>query len=231
MVQVSDLIRVRDLHKIYRLGDIEVPALQGINLDIERGEFVAVTGPSGSGKSTFMNILGCLDRPTKGSYFLEGQEVGSLSADAKAYVRNRKIGFVFQTFNLLPRTSALENVELPLMYNGLPSRERRRRALEALALVGLEGRADHAPNQLSGGEQQRVAIGRALVNRPSLILADEPTGNLDSSTSAEIMELLRRLNEREGITVVVVTHDRDVAAYARRQIQFRDGRVVSDEKR
>ena len=228
MVQVSDLIRVRDLRKIYQMGDIEVPALQGIDLDIEQGEFVAVMGPSGSGKSTFMNILGCLDRPTRGSYFLEGQEVGSLPADARARIRNRKIGFVFQTFNLLPRTSALENVELPLMYNGSPGRERRRRALEMLALVGLEDRVHHTVTQLSGGQQQRVAIGRALVNRPSLILADEPTGNLDSGTSAEIMELFRRLNEREGITLVVVTHERDIAAYAKRQFQFRDGRVVSD---
>jgi len=228
---VSDLIRVHDLYKVYQMGDVEVPALRGISLDIDRGGFVAVMGPSGSGKSTLMNILGCLDRPTRGTYFLEGQEVGSLSADEWAEIRNRKIGFVFQGFNLLPRTSALENVELPMMYNGLHGRKRRARAREVLSLVGLDGRLDHAPSQLSGGQQQRVAIARALVNSPSLILSDEPTGNLDSQTSAEIMELFQKLNESEGITILLVTHERDIAGYANRQIHFRDGLIVSDEKK
>ncbi len=225
------LIRVRDLHKVYKMGDVEVPALRGVDLDISAGEFVAVMGASGSGKSTFMNILGCLDRPTRGSYFLDGQEVGSLSTDEWATIRNRKIGFVFQGFNLLARTSALENVELPMMYNGLHGGERRQRALQALSLVGLEQRLDHTSNQLSGGQQQRVAIARALVNRPSLILADEPTGNLDTSTSAEIMKLFQNLNSREKITIVLVTHEADIAAYAMRQIHFRDGLVVSDERK
>jgi len=225
---VSELIRVRGLHKIYRIGDIEVLALRGIDLEISRGEFVAVMGPSGSGKSTFMNILGCLDRPTRGDYFLEGQEVGSLSPEAWAHIRNRKMGFVFQGFNLLPRTSALENVELPLMYSGTPGKERRQRAVEVLSLVGLGERTHHTPNQLSGGQQQRVAVARALVNRPSLILADEPTGNLDSKTSAEIMDLLSHLNQEEGITVVLVTHEPDIAGYAGRQIYFRDGLLISD---
>lgn len=230
MVPVKNLIAVRELHKIYKMGDIELPALRGIDLDIGTGEFVAIMGASGSGKSTFMNILGCLDRPTSGTYFLEGQEVGSLSSDEWAYIRNHKVGFVFQGFNLLARTSALENVELPMMYNGLQSKERHRRALEVLSLVGLEERLHHMPNQLSGGQQQRVAIARALVNRPSLILADEPTGNLDSHTSAEIMELFQRLNETEGLTIVLVTHEADIAAYAQRRIHFRDGVIVSDEK-
>ncbi len=229
--QATELIKIRDLHKVYKMGDIEVAALCGINLDIERSEFVAVMGASGSGKSTFMNILGCLDRPTQGKYFLEGQDVGSLSPDAWAHIRNRKIGFVFQGFNLLPRTSAVENVELPLMYNGLHGKGRRERALEVLTLVGLGERLHHMPNQLSGGQQQRVAVARALVNRPSLILADEPTGNLDSKTSAEIMELFRNLNTGERITIVLVTHEADIAAYAKRQIQFRDGVVISDERR
>jgi putative ABC transport system ATP-binding protein len=225
---MSELIRVRDLHKTYVMGDVEVPALRGINLNIDRGEFVAVMGASGSGKSTFMNILGCLDRPTSGSYLLEGQEVGSLSPDEWAHIRNHKIGFVFQGFNLLSRTSALENVELPMMYNGLQSQERHRRALETLSLVGLEERTHHMPNQLSGGQQQRVAIARALVNRPSLLLADEPTGNLDSTTSAEIMALVQRLNAEQGITIVLVTHELDIAAYAKQQIHFKDGRLISD---
>ena len=224
----KEVIRIRDLRKVYRMGDIEVAALCGINLDIQRGEFVAVMGASGSGKSTFMNIVGCLDRPTSGAYFLEDQDVGSLSSDERAYIRNHKIGFVFQGFNLLSRTSALENVEMPMMYNGVPGKERRKRALEVLALVGLEERLHHMPNQLSGGQQQRVAIGRALVNHPSLILADEPTGNLDSRTSAEIMELFRNLNIKEGINIVLVTHEADIASYAGRQIHFRDGVVVSD---
>jgi len=230
LVQVDSLISIRKIEKIYQMGDIEVPALRGVNLEIERGEFVAVMGASGSGKSTFMNIVGCLDRPTRGSYFLEGREVGSLSPDEWAYIRNHKIGFVFQGFNLLPRTTALENVELPMMYNGLHGKGRRQRALEVLALVGLEDRMHHLPNQLSGGQQQRVAVARALVNRPALILADEPTGNLDSKTSAEIMELFQSLNAKEGITIVLVTHEADIAAYSKRQIHFRDGLVTSDEK-
>jgi putative ABC transport system ATP-binding protein len=211
------------------MGDIEVPALRGVNLDIHKGEFVAVMGSSGSGKSTFMNILGCLDRPTSGSYQLEGQEVASRSSDEWAHLRNRKMGFVFQGFNLLPRTTALENVELPTMYNGHGGKQRRERALEVLSLVGLGDRLDHTPTQLSGGQQQRVAIARALVNRPSLLLADEPTGNLDSATSGEIMSLFQRLNVEQSITIVLVTHEHDVAAYAKRQIHFKDGRVIADE--
>jgi putative ABC transport system ATP-binding protein len=207
---------------------VEVPALRGVTLGVGRGEFVAVMGSSGSGKSTFMNILGCLDRPTSGKYFLDGDEVGALTPDQWADIRNRRIGFVFQGFNLLARTTALENVELPMMYNGCSGKQRRQRAQEVLGLVGLDERLDHMPNQLSGGQQQRVAIARALVNRPSLILADEPTGNLDSATSAEIMKLFQRLNRDEGITIVLVTHEIDIAEYAQRQIHFRDGSVVSD---
>lgn len=225
---MSALIRVEDVHKTYRMGDIEVPALRGINLAIERSEFVAVMGSSGSGKSTFMNILGCLDRPSAGKYFLEDQEVGSLRPDQWAHIRNQQIGFVFQGFNLLARTSALENVELPMMYNGFAGRERRQRALDVLSLVGLEKRLDHTPNQLSGGQQQRVAIARALVNRPPLILADEPTGNLDSATSNEIIALFQQLNAQQGITIILVTHEPDIAAHARRQIVFRDGVVIAD---
>jgi putative ABC transport system ATP-binding protein len=221
---------VEEVHKTYRMGDVEVPALRGINLTIAHGEFVAVMGSSGSGKSTFMNILGCLDRPSAGRYFLEGQEVGSLSADEWAYIRNKRIGFVFQGFNLLSRTSALENVELPMMYNGFASQERHRRAIEVLTLVGLGNRLDHTPNQLSGGQQQRVAIARALVNRPPLVLADEPTGNLDSVTSNEIMGLFQQLNRDQRISVILVTHESDIAAHARRQIVFRDGVVVSDQR-
>jgi putative ABC transport system ATP-binding protein len=225
---MSELIRVKELCKTYRMGDVEVPALRGVTLGIGRGEFVAVMGSSGSGKSTFMNILGCLDRPTSGKYFLDGDEVGALTPDQWAAIRNRRIGFVFQGFNLLARTTALENVELPMMYNGCSGKQRRQRAQEVLGLVGLDERLDHMPNQLSGGQQQRVAIARALVNRPSLILADEPTGNLDSATSAEIMKLFQRLNRDEGITIVLVTHEIDIAEYAQRQIHFRDGSVVSD---
>ncbi len=225
---MSELIRVEDVHKTYRMGDVEVTALRGINLTIEHGEFVAVMGSSGSGKSTFMNILGCLDRPNTGKYFLEGHEVGSLKPDQWAYIRNKRIGFVFQGFNLLSRTTALENVELPMMYNGFAGQERHQRAMEVLALVGLDKRLDHTPNQLYGGQQQRVAIARALVNRPSLILADEPTGNLDSVTSNEIMALFQQLNTGQGITIILVTHEADIAAYARRQIVFRDGLVISD---
>jgi putative ABC transport system ATP-binding protein len=225
---MSELIRVKELCKTYRMGDVEVPALRGVTLGIGRGEFVAVMGSSGSGKSTFMNMLGCLDRPTSGKYFLDGDEVGALTPDQWADIRNRRIGFVFQGFNLLARTTALENVELPMMYNGCSGKQRRQRAQEVLGLVGLDERLDHMPNQLSGGQQQRVAIARALVNRPSLILADEPTGNLDSATSAEIMKLFQRLNRDEGITIVLVTHEIDIAEYAQRQIHFRDGSVVSD---
>ncbi len=227
----AEVIRIRDLHKTYKMGDIEVHALRGINVTIQRSEFVAVMGASGSGKSTIMNIVGCLDRPTSGAYFLEGQDVSALSSDEWARIRNRKIGFVFQGFNLLNRTSAVENVELPMMYNGLLSKERRQRALEVLKLVGLEERSHHLPNQLSGGQQQRVAIARSLVNRPSLILADEPTGNLDTKTSVEIMELFQNLNEKEGITIVLVTHEPDIAAYAKRQIVFRDGLIISDTRK
>ena len=225
---MSEVIRVENLFKVYRMGDVEVPALRGINLTIERGEFVAVMGSSGSGKSTFMNILGCLDRPTSGKYFLEGEEVGSLSADAWALIRNKRIGFVFQGFNLLSRTTALENVELPMMYNGYAGKERHRRAVEVLTLVGLGERFDHTPNRLSGGQQQRVAIARALVNKPSLILADEPTGNLDTVTSNDIMALFQQLNSEQGITIILVTHESDIAEHAKRQIVFRDGQVVSD---
>ncbi|HVO94294.1 MAG TPA: ABC transporter ATP-binding protein [Terriglobales bacterium] len=222
------VIRIRDLHKIYKMGDVEVHALRGIHLTIQRGEFVAVMGASGSGKSTIMNILGCLDRPTSGSYFLEGQDVSALSADEWAHIRNRRIGFVFQGFNLLQRTSAVENVELPMMYNGVSAKERRARALRVLELVGLAERCHHLPNQLSGGQQQRVAIARSLVNQPSLILADEPTGNLDTKTSEEIMVLFQNLNGQEGITIVLVTHEPDIAAYAKRRIVFRDGLIISD---
>lgn len=229
--QNSELIRIRDLRKVYKMGDIEVEALRGINLTIQRGEFIAVTGSSGSGKSTLMNILGCLDRPTSGEYFLEGQDVSVLSSDEWAHIRNRKIGFVFQGFNLLHRTSAVENVELPMMYNGFQAKERRQRALEVLKLVGLAERSHHLPNQLSGGQQQRVAVARALVNRPALILADEPTGNLDTKTSIEIMELFQNLNRKEGITVVLVTHEPDIAGYAERQIVFRDGLIISDTRK
>ncbi|MGZ8434949.1 MAG: ABC transporter ATP-binding protein [Candidatus Binatia bacterium] len=226
---MSEVIRVQDLQKIYRMGDVEVPALRGINLTIDRGEFVAVMGSSGSGKSTFMNIIGCLDRPTGGNYWLEGEEVAALSADEWAHIRNKRIGFVFQGFNLLSRTTALENVELPMMYNGFAGKERHRRAVEVLDLVGLGERHDHTPNRLSGGQQQRVAIARALVNKPSLILADEPTGNLDSVTSSEIMGLFQHLNSDQGITIVLVTHEADIAEHAKRQIIFRDGEVISDK--
>jgi len=222
------VIRLQDLHKTYKLGDIEVHALRGINLTIRRGEFVAIMGASGSGKSTVMNIIGCLDRPTAGAYLLEGEDVSALSADQWALIRNGKIGFVFQGFNLLQRTTAVENVELPMMYTGLGFKERRRRALEMLGLVGLAERCHHLPNQLSGGQQQRVAIARSLVNHPSLLLADEPTGNLDTKTSQEIMELFQNLNTREGITIVLVTHEADIAEYAKRRIVFRDGLIISD---
>jgi len=224
------LIRTRGLARTYALGDNRIRALDGVSVDVDAGEYVAVMGPSGSGKSTFMNLIGCLDRPSAGEYRLAGQAVSELDADALAGVRNRHIGFVFQNFNLLARTSALENVELPLVYAGLAARERRARSLEMLARVGLAERAGHLPQQLSGGQQQRVAIARALVTHPALILADEPTGALDSRTSLEIMALLQELN-RQGMTVVVVTHEPDVARFARRVLRFLDGRVVADEPR
>jgi putative ABC transport system ATP-binding protein len=227
---MSEVIRAEHIHKTYRMGDVEVPALRGVSLTIEHGEFIAIMGSSGSGKSTFMNILGCLDRPTTGHYFLENHEVGSLPRDAWAHIRNKRIGFVFQGFNLLSRTSALENVELPMMYDGLMGQQRRARAVEVLSLVGLETRLEHMPNQLSGGQQQRVAIARALVNKPSLILADEPTGNLDSVTSHDIMTLFQRLNAEQKITIVVVTHERDIADYAHRRVVFKDGLITTDEK-
>jgi putative ABC transport system ATP-binding protein len=223
------LIRVEHLTKDYVLGDNVVHALAGVTLSIEPGEFLAVMGPSGSGKSTFMNVIGCLDRPSSGSYWLAGEDVARMNSDELAVVRNRRIGFVFQQFNLLARTSALENVELPLMYANVPMQERHARAREKLKLVGLAERSDHQPSQLSGGQQQRVAIARALVNNPALILADEPTGALDSRTSVEIMALLQQLN-RDGMTIVLVTHEHDVAAFASRLVMFRDGRIVSDER-
>jgi putative ABC transport system ATP-binding protein len=223
------LIHTRDLVKVYRIGDNVVRALDGVSVDIAKGEFTAVMGPSGSGKSTFMNMLGCLDRPTSGEYVLGGKRVSELAGDELAEVRNRNIGFVFQTFNLLARTPAYENVELPLVYSGVPAKERRARAMEMLAKVGLGERADHHPGQLSGGQQQRVAIARALVTRPLLILADEPTGALDSRTSLEIMGLMQELN-RGGMTVVVVTHEPDVARFAQRLLRFKDGHLVEDHR-
>ena len=223
------VIAVRDLTQTYDIGEIRVPALRGITLDVAPGEFVALTGPSGSGKSTFMHLLGCLDRPTSGQYFLNGQDVSRLTSRELAGVRNTAIGFVFQGFNLLSRTSALENVELPLLYgSGIPTAERRARATEALKAVGLGDRLDHHPNQLSGGQQQRVAIARALVNKPTLLLADEPTGNLDTKTSVEVMGIFQKLNIERGISIVLVTHESDIAEYATRVIAFRDGLVRSD---
>jgi putative ABC transport system ATP-binding protein len=223
------LIQLRDVSKTYTLGEVEVRALQGVSLDIDRGEFVALMGPSGSGKTTLMNTLGCLDRPTGGSYLLEGEEVVEMSGDQRAGLRNRKIGFVFQNFNLLARTNALENVELPLLYaRRFRGNQRRRRGLALLTKVGLESWKDHQPSQLSGGQQQRVAIARALANEPPILLADEPTGNLDSHTSREVLELFRRLNQDDGITIILVTHDQEVARHARRIIVLRDGRVICD---
>ena len=224
------VISVRNLVKTYVVGEVEVKALRGVNLDVERGEFLAVTGPSGSGKSTFMHIVGCLDRPTSGQYFLDGQDVSRMTKDQLAAVRNKKIGFVFQGFNLLARTSALDNVELPLLYGGstMKTPERRRRAMEVLTAVGLHDRADHHPNQLSGGQQQRVAIARALVNNPSIVLADEPTGNLDTKTSIEVMDIFQRLNRERGITVLLITHEHDIAEYGTRIVAFRDGQITAD---
>ena len=224
------IIQVRDLTKIYRFGEVEVHALRGVSLSIQRGEFLAIMGPSGSGKSTFMNILGFLDQPTQGRYLLEGMSGERLSRDEQAEIRNRKIGFVFQGFNLLARTSALENVELPMIYARASTLQRKERAQKALSEVGLAGREHHHPRQLSGGEQQRVAIARALVNQPSIILADEPTGNLDSKTSIEIMGIFQRLNRDLGITIIMITHEHDIALYAKRNIHFRDGLVVDDRE-
>ena len=225
-----DVIRVTDLVKVYRMGDVEVRALDGVSLGVEQGEFLAVMGASGSGKSTFMNIIGCLDRPTSGKYFLDGDDVSELSRDARAEIRNAKIGFVFQSFNLLARTSALENVELPLLYarDSHAADDRAEKARRALAMVGLAGREEHYPNQLSGGQQQRVAIARSMINDPAIILADEPTGNLDSRTSEDVIGVFQQLNDR-GKTVVLITHEPDIARFARRVVTFRDGRVLSDE--
>ncbi|HEV2273575.1 MAG TPA: ABC transporter ATP-binding protein [Acidobacteriaceae bacterium] len=228
---MNSVISIRNLTKIYQMGDTAVHALRSISLDIQPSEFVTVVGPSGSGKSTLMHILGCLDQPTSGEYFLDGKDVAHLSDDEISEVRNNKIGFVFQGFNLLARTSALENVELPLLYckKQVPAAERRRRAMEALAAVGLESRYEHHTNQLSGGQQQRVAIARALLNNPSILLADEPTGNLDSRTSVEVMDIFQSLKEERGITIVLITHEMDVAAYGSRIVSFRDGNIVSDK--
>jgi putative ABC transport system ATP-binding protein len=226
--EAREVIRLEGIHKTYSMGDVEVHALRGVTLDIREGEFVAIMGASGSGKSTTMNIIGCLDSPTRGSYALDGREVAKLSKDERADIRLRKLGFVFQGFNLLSRTSALENVELPMLYAGAEPAERHRRALEALHAVGLAGREQNHPNQLSGGQQQRVAIARALVNDPKLILADEPTGALDSRTSVEVMDIFQRLNRERRITLVLVTHEPDIAAYADRVVVFKDGRIQKD---
>ena len=227
---MNNFIRAEDLHKIYRLdGQAEVHALRGVSLQVDPGEFLAIMGPSGSGKSTFMNLLGCLDTPTQGKLLIEGTEVSSLTPNQLADMRNKKIGFVFQNFNLLSRTSALENVELPLIYGKVASAQRQKRAKEALARVGLQERMHNLSNQLSGGEQQRVAIARALVNNPALILADEPTGNLDTQTSTEIMNIVQDLNQNSGITIILVTHEPDIAKFAKRQVHFRDGKIVRDQ--
>lgn len=222
------LITLDHIHKTYQMGDVEIHALRGVSLHIDRGEFIAIMGASGSGKSTTMNILGCLDKPSRGQYVLDGQDVSTLSRDELADIRNRKIGFVFQGFNLLSRTSALENVELPMLYLGLKTSERNTRAREALEIVGLADRMHNMPNQLSGGQQQRVAIARSLVNHPTIILADEPTGNLDSRTSVEVMDVFQQLNKERGITIALVTHEPDIAQYARRTIVFKDGRIKND---
>jgi putative ABC transport system ATP-binding protein len=230
MTDASTVISIRNLVKTYVVGEVEVRALRGISLDVPRGEFLSVTGPSGSGKSTLMHILGCLDRPTSGQYFLDGQDVSKMSKDQLAEVRNQKIGFVFQGFNLLSRTTALDNVELPLLYRGgkMRASERHKLAMQSLTAVGLGQRADHHPNQLSGGQQQRVAIARALITNPSILLADEPTGNLDTRTSIEVMGIFQRLNIERGITVLLITHEHDIAEYGSRIITCRDGHIVSD---
>jgi len=229
---MAPLISLQGLTKTYTVGEVAVHALRGVSLDIDAGEFTSIVGPSGSGKSTCMHILGCLDRPTTGRYLLEGRDVSQLTRDELARVRNHKIGFVFQSFNLLPRTSALENVELPMLYTGakVSPAERHKRARAALASVGLENRMDHFPNQLSGGQQQRVAIARALMTEPPILLADEPTGNLDSRTSVEVMEIFQRLRMERGITIILITHDHDIAEYGSRVVSFKDGQVVSDSK-
>lgn len=226
----SELIRVQDLTKTYLLGEVEVNALRGVSTGIEQGSFVAIMGPSGSGKSTFMNILGCLDRPTSGTYYLDGVSVGELDRDELAEIRNKKIGFVFQQFNLLARTTAIKNVELPLLYSDEDSSDARERAMQALSIVGLADRADHHPSQLSGGQQQRVAIARSLINHPQLILADEPTGALDSRTSVEIMAIFQDLNREHGITIVLVTHEPDISCFTERILSFKDGLLVNDQR-
>jgi len=226
--EARPVIQLEHIHKTYTMGDVEVHALRGVTLTIGEGEFVAIMGASGSGKSTTMNIIGCLDRPTKGTYILDGEDVSEMSKDERADIRCQKIGFVFQGFNLLSRTSALENVELPMLYLGVDAAQRHQRAMEALAAVGLAGREQNHPNQLSGGQQQRVAVARSLVNHPALILADEPTGNLDSRTSVEVMEIFQRLNREMGITLVLVTHETDIAEYAKRVVVFKDGKIKSD---
>src|SRR3954451_1315842 len=231
---MAPVISIRDLVKTYHVGEVTVRALRGANLDVEAGEFVAVTGPSGSGKSTLMHILGCLDRPTSGTYVLDGKDVSRMSKDELAIIRNKKIGFVFQGFNLLSRTTALDNVELPLLYNTgdhrMKASERHKRAKEVLEIVGLGKRMDHYPNQLSGGQQQRVAIARALINQPSILLADEPTGNLDTRTSIEVMDIFQKLNMERGITVVLITHEMDIAEHGTRVVKFRDGRIQIDQQ-
>jgi putative ABC transport system ATP-binding protein len=226
--EARPVIQLEHIHKTYTMGDVDVHALRGVSLTVREGEFIAIMGASGSGKSTTMNIIGCLDQPTRGHYILDGQDVSELSKDERADIRCQKIGFVFQGFNLLARTSALENVELPMLYAGVETSQRNQRALEALAAVGLAGREQNHPNQLSGGQQQRVAVARALVNNPALILADEPTGNLDSRTSVEVMEIFQRLNRERGITLVLVTHESDIADYAQRVVIFKDGKIKKD---
>ncbi len=226
----NNLIRLENLKKVYKVGETEVNALRGVSYTIKEGEMVAIMGPSGSGKSTLMNIIGCLDKPTEGKYFLEDQEISTLDKNKLARIRNRKIGFVFQTFNLLARTTALENTELPLIYSSTPAKKAKELAYRALAEVGLQGRELHKTNQLSGGEQQRVAIARSLINNPSLVLADEPTGNLDSKTGKEIMEVFKKLNEEKKITIILVTHDPDISAFAQKRIYLKDGQIIKEER-